>query len=80
MNLANTLKTKGLKLCNIKSHWIFMLSLLKHMLGEYKSLIVKMHMDAPKNKLVVENLDLLCDLELTFGLPCILPMLEVVCV
>jgi len=35
-------------------------------------------MDALKKKLVVENLDLLCDLELIFILPCILPMLEVV--
>jgi hypothetical protein len=49
-----------------------MFSPLKHVLGEYKSLVVKMHMDVPK------NLDLMCDLELVFGLPCILPMLEVV--
>jgi hypothetical protein len=35
-------------------------------------------MDVPKNKLVVESLDLLCDLKLIFGLPCILSMLEVV--
>jgi hypothetical protein len=33
-------------------------------------------MDVLKTKLVVENLDLLCDLELNFALPCILPMLE----
>jgi hypothetical protein len=45
-------KTKGLKLlCNIKTCWISMLNLLKCLLWEYKSLIVKMHMDAPKNKL-----------------------------
>jgi hypothetical protein len=37
-----------------------------------------MHTNAPKNKPIHENLDLLCDLELVFGLPCILPMLEVV--
>lgn len=55
-----------------------MLSPLKHVLGEYKSLVVKMHMDVPKNKLVAKNLDLMCDLELGFGLPCILLMLEVV--
>jgi hypothetical protein len=55
-----------------------MFSPLKCVLWEYKSLIVKMHMDAPKNKLVAKNMDLLCDLELTFGLPCIFPMLEVV--
>jgi hypothetical protein len=47
-------------------------------LGKYKQFVVKMHIDAPKNKLVRENLDLLCDLELVFSLSCILPMLEVV--
>jgi hypothetical protein len=47
-------------------------------LGEYKSLVVKMHIDAPKSKPTWENLNLLCDLELVFDLPCILPMLEVV--
>jgi hypothetical protein len=55
-----------------------MLSSLKHVLGKYKSFVVKMHIDAPKNKLARENLDLSCDLELVFGLPCILPMLEMV--
>jgi hypothetical protein len=48
------------------------------MLREYKSLIVKMHMDVPKTKLVIESLDMLCNMELVFGLPCIFPMLEVV--
>jgi hypothetical protein len=37
-----------------------------------------MHIDAPKKNLVWEDLDLLCDLKLILGLPCILPMLEVV--
>jgi hypothetical protein len=37
-----------------------------------------MHIDAPKSKPTWENLDLLCDLELIFSLPCILPMLKVV--
>jgi hypothetical protein len=55
-----------------------MLSSLKHVLGKYKSLVVKMHTNAPKSKLAQENLDLSCDLELVFGQPCILPMLEVV--
>jgi hypothetical protein len=55
-----------------------MLSLLKWLLAKYKSLIVKMYMDAPKSKPTLDTLDLLCDLELILGLPCILPMLEVV--
>jgi len=55
-----------------------MLNLLKCMLGKYKSLVVKMHIDAWKSKLALENLDLLCDLELVFGVQCIFPMLEAV--
>jgi hypothetical protein len=47
-----------------------MLNPLKH-----KSLIVKMHLDST-NKQGCPNL--LCDLELIIGLPCFLPMLEVV--
>jgi len=55
-----------------------MLSPFKHVLGKSKSLVVKMHTYAPKSKFAWGNLDLLCDLELVFGLPCILPMLEMV--
>jgi hypothetical protein len=55
-----------------------MLSPLKHVLGEYKSLVVKMHTNAPNSKPTRENLDLLCDLELVLHLSWILPMLEVV--
>jgi hypothetical protein len=77
VNLAKTIETKGLKLLwNIKTHWISMLSPLNYVLRKYKSLVVKMHTNAPKSKLTWENLDLLCDLELLFGLPCIFPMLE----
>jgi hypothetical protein len=79
MNLVKTLETKGLKLLqNIKIRWMSMLSPLKHVLGKYKSLVVKMHTNARNNKLAWENLDLLCDIELVFYLPCILPMLEMV--
>jgi hypothetical protein len=79
VTLAKILETNGLKLlCNIKTHWISMLNPLKWLLIEYKSIVVKMYMHAPKSKLVQDNLDLLCDLELVQGLPCILPMLEVV--
>jgi hypothetical protein len=68
VNLAKTLETKALKLLrNIKTCWISMLSLLKCVLGEYKSLVVKMHIDALKIKLVRDNVDILCDLELVLG-------------
>jgi hypothetical protein len=37
VNLAKTFETKGLLLLwNIKTHWIFMFSPLKHVLREYK--------------------------------------------
>jgi hypothetical protein len=79
LTLAKILETKGLKLmCNIKTHRISMFKPLKQLLMEYKSLVIKMYMDASKSKHVWNNLDLLCDLELVLGLPCILPMLEVV--
>jgi hypothetical protein len=68
VNLAKTLETKGLKLLqNIKTCWISMLNPLKCVLGEYKSLVVKMQIDALENKPVRENLDLLCDLELVLS-------------
>jgi hypothetical protein len=47
-----------------------MFSLLKHVLRECKSLILKMDEDAPKSKLIWKNLDILCDMKLIFGLPC----------
>ncbi len=61
VNLTKTLETKGLKLWNIKTCSISMLIPLKHVSRRYKSLIVKMHINAPKSELVRESLDLLCD-------------------
>jgi len=79
VTLAKIFETKVLNLlCNIKTCWISMFSPLKRLLTKYKLLVVKMYMDAPKSKPTQDNLDLLCDLELVLGLPCILPMLEVV--
>jgi hypothetical protein len=76
---VKTLETKGLKLLrNVKTHWISMLSLLKCVLARYKSLVVKMHYDCVKSKYVHDNFELLCDLDLILGLPCVMPILEVV--
>jgi len=41
-------------------------------------LIVKMHLDLMKSKVIQNNLVLFGDLELILGLPCLLPILEVV--
>jgi len=46
-----------------------MSSPLKHIMIEYKSLIVKMQYDQNKSKSAHDNLELLCDLELILGLP-----------
>jgi len=76
---AETLETKGLKLLrNVKTHWISMLSLLKHVLAKCKSLVVKMHSDCEKIKSTHDNFELLCDLDLILGLPCVMSILEVV--
>jgi hypothetical protein len=53
-----------------------MLSLAKHMYVEYPLLIVKMHLESSNNKVVLKNLDVLCDIKFILGLLCILPMLE----
>jgi hypothetical protein len=53
-----------------------MLSLAKHMYVEYPPLIVKMHLESSKNKVVLKNLNTLCDIKFILELPCILPMLE----
>jgi hypothetical protein len=55
-----------------------MLSPLKRILAQYKSLVVKMHFDYEKDKYACDNFELLCDLDLILGLPCIMPILEVV--
>jgi len=47
-------------------------------LGEYKSFIVNMHANVLKKKLALENLELLYNLELVLGIPCILPMSKMV--
>jgi hypothetical protein len=47
-------------------------------LGDYKSFIVNMHANVLKKKLALENLELLCNLELVLGIPCILPMSKMV--
>jgi hypothetical protein len=63
---------------NVKIQWISMVEPLKHVMEEYKTLIVKMSQD---NVFVAQaklNLDLLCDLHRLLGLFCLLPLLEVV--
>jgi hypothetical protein len=73
------LEIERLKLLrNVKTHWVSMLNLLKCVLAQCKYLVVKMHSDCEKNKSTHDNFELLCDLDLILGLPCVMPILEVV--
>jgi hypothetical protein len=55
-----------------------MLSPLKQVMVEYKSLIVKCILTMIKANLLVTIWNLLWDYELILGLPCLMPMLKVV--
>jgi len=54
-----------------------MLGPLKCVLAQYKPLVVNMH-NYEKNKFAHENFELLCDLDLIVGMPCVMPILKVV--
>jgi hypothetical protein len=45
---------------------------------EYQPFIMKMHVESPKNDTSKKNLNVLCDMELILGLPCLLPLFECV--
>ncbi len=50
----------------------------KRIYFEYQPLIVKMHVKSPINDIASKNLNVLCDVELILGLPCLLPLLKCV--
>ncbi len=73
------LETKGLKLLrNVKTQWVSMLNPLKCVLAHPWFLVVKMHFNCEKNKSTLDNFELLCELDLILGLPCVMLILEVV--
>ncbi len=49
---------------NMKSHWISMLSPMKQVLYEHRSLLMKIALDLIVVPLDASNLDLLCDMEI----------------
>lgn len=62
--LVELLQLKGNKILNnIKTHWISMLSLSKHVLSEYKPPIVKMVEDSSTINTTRTNYKLFCDVE-----------------
>jgi hypothetical protein len=70
------MEKKTLKnLCNVKMHWISMLSLAKRILVKYKSLVMHMFNEHALNTKAKGNLNLLCDVETFLGLSYIIPLL-----
>jgi len=56
------MKAKGVKILkNIKTYWISMLFLVRCVMVEYKTLLMKMTLDAPINDQAKTYFDLLCD-------------------
>jgi hypothetical protein len=55
-----------------------MLTLSKHVLFEYKSLVVNVNENSTRNAPTKTNYELLCDSNIVLGLTCVLPMLELV--
>lgn len=89
--LANIVETEGRRMLrNVKTRWISLLEPLKRVMGEYKTLVVKMCDDAAvkgpqltakqvaAREAARENYDLLCDIGTLLGLPCIMPLLDCV--
>jgi hypothetical protein len=75
--LAEIVETSGLKILqNVATRWISMLEPLKRVLGEYKTLIVKMAQDANEESKAAHNLALLCNVHTLLALPCPMPLLE----
>jgi hypothetical protein len=73
------MKTKGNKiLWNIKTRWIYMISLAKRVLFKYRTLFMKMALDAPIIPFAKSNLSLLIDVEFLLGLNVMMLMLKVV--
>jgi hypothetical protein len=89
--LVDIVKREGLlMLRKVKTHWISLLEPLRRVMGEYKTLIVKMYKEAtvkepaftPKQATFREsakhNCNLFCDVGTLLALPCVLPLLECV--
>jgi predicted glycosyltransferase involved in capsule biosynthesis len=55
-----------------------MLSPMKHVICEYRPLLMKMALDFPTIALATSNLELFCDVEILLSLVCFVPMLEIV--
>jgi hypothetical protein len=63
--LAKLMETNGAKILkNLKTRWIFMMSHIRHLMVKYRTLLMKMALDAPTNDKAKTNFDLLCDMQI----------------
>ncbi len=78
--LIDLINSKGNKLCrnHVKTCWISIISLTKHVYVSCCLLIIKMHTKSSKSEVVQKNLNALCDVEFILGLHCVFPLLECV--
>jgi hypothetical protein len=53
-----------------------MLELAKRMMNEYHNIIVKMALDFVNNNFTKINFELLCDIEILYGLTILLPLFK----
>jgi hypothetical protein len=79
IKLVEHMAIKGTKsFQNVKIRGILMLSLAKKIMTKYKMFLIKMALDNPTNIQVMLNYEHLCDLQIMFGLSCILSLLKFV--
>jgi hypothetical protein len=72
------MKTARLRILrSFKTRWNLCLKPVKHVMSEYKALVLKMHLEMPSLATAKANLNLLCEIEALLDLVCILAMLEV---
>ncbi len=77
--LVKLLSSKGNKFFeNIKMRWISMFLPSKHVLSEYKLLIVKMVENDSTIDITKTNYELFCDVEMFLGITSVMPSSEVV--
>jgi len=77
--LVNLFNMKGNKILrNVKTHYISMFFPSKIIYSKYQPLIMKMHVESPKNDTTSKNLSVLYDMEFLLGLPCLLSLFECV--
>jgi hypothetical protein len=71
-DLRKILQTKGDKILhNVKTHWINMLSPIKHVMSKYKTLMLKIVKDNIEVVIAKTNFELLCDVSLPLALACL---------